>query len=63
MAAPTIDRAGLREEYERAETRRLVAAEAERAAFELWEQAYGAHEVASAEAADALHAYRAAPRD
>jgi hypothetical protein len=59
MAAPTVDCAGLRGEYERAEDRRATAAEAERAAFTAWEQAYGAYDVASTEAADAFRVWTA----
>jgi hypothetical protein len=42
---------------ERAERERLSAAEAERAAFEAWQESYGAYEVARDDATGAYHAY------
>ncbi len=59
MASPTLSLDLLREEYERAEQRRETAAEAEHTAYVAWQEAFGAHEVASQEA---THAYRAFAR-
>ena len=52
MSASTIspDLAHLKEMHERAEQLREEAAEAERAAFVHWQEAYGAYEVARDEA-------------
>jgi hypothetical protein len=49
----------LQKAYEQAEERRRTAADAERTAFQSWEQAYGAHEVARDESTEAFAAYRA----
>jgi ferric-dicitrate binding protein FerR (iron transport regulator) len=48
----------LRAAYELAELRRQEAAERERRAYEAWQDAYGAHEVARDEARAAHRAYR-----
>ena len=45
-----LDLAQLKERHERAEQAREQAAEAERAAFVHWQEAYGAYEVARDEA-------------
>jgi hypothetical protein len=52
MSAPSVslDVEQLREMHERAEQLRDEAAEAERAAFVRWQEAYGAYEVARDEA-------------
>jgi hypothetical protein len=49
----------LRAAYELTEQRRQEAAEAERRAYEAWQDAYGAHEVARDEAKAAHRAYLA----
>jgi hypothetical protein len=56
----TVSPAEPREEYERVERLRQLAAEQERAAFEAWQHAYGAHEVAAQESAEARRGYLAA---
>ena len=50
----------LREAYERADGRWHEAADAERRAYQAWQDAYGAHEVARDEATAAWRAYLAA---
>jgi hypothetical protein len=62
MTASTMspDLAQLKELYERAEQLREEAAEAERAAFLRWQEAYGAYEVARDEASAAWTAWIAA---
>ena len=52
--------AHLKELHERAERLREEAAEAERAAFVCWQEAYGAYEVARDEASAAWTAWTAA---
>jgi hypothetical protein len=56
MSAPTMD-LDLRERHERAEQRCAEAAEAERAAYLHWQEAYGGYEVARDEASAALRAW------
>jgi hypothetical protein len=53
MSSVSLDVEQLRELYERAEQLRDEAAEAERAAYLRWEEAYGAYEVARDEASAA----------
>ena len=53
VASVSLDVDQLREMHERAEQRRDEAAQAERAAFLRWEEAYGAYEVARDEASAA----------
>jgi hypothetical protein len=55
MSVPSVslDVDQLREMHERAEQRRDEAAQAERAAYLRWEEAYGAYELARDEASDA----------
>lgn len=62
MSASTLspDLAQLKEAHEHAEELREEAAEAERAAFLRWQEAYGAYEVASDEASAAWTAWLAA---
>ena len=62
MSAPTVnlDLEQLREIYERAEQLRDEAAEAERAAYLHWQEAYGAYEVARDEASAAWTVWVAA---
>ena len=59
MSALTInlDPAQLRERYERAERRREEAAEAERAAYLHWQEAYGGYEIARDEACSVWRAW------
>jgi len=59
MSVPlvSLDVEQLREMYERAEQLRDEAAEAERAAFVCWQEAYGAYEVARDEASAAWTAW------
>lgn len=60
MTAPrtaTVPGEELRAAYELAELCREEAAEAERRAYEAWQNAYGAHEVAQDEAMTAHRAY------
>jgi hypothetical protein len=59
MSASTMspDRAGLTERHERAERLREDAAEAERAAFVAWQEAYGAYEIARDEVSAAWTAW------
>jgi hypothetical protein len=59
MSTSTInpDLAQLKELYERAEQLREEAAEAERAAFVAWQEAYGAYEVTRDEASAAWTAW------
>lgn len=59
MTASTmnLDLAQLREMHERAERLREEAAEAERAAYLHWQEAYGAYEVARDEASAAWTAW------
>ena len=53
----TLDLAHLKERHERAERLCAEAAEAERAAYLHWQEAYGAYEVARDEASAALTAW------
>ncbi|MGH3817666.1 MAG: hypothetical protein ACRDRE_07860 [Pseudonocardiaceae bacterium] len=53
----SLDLARLKEMHERAEQRREQAAEAERAAFVHWQEAYGAYEVARDEASTSWTAW------
>ena len=53
MSSVSLDVEQLSELYERAEQLRDEAAEAERAAYLRWEEAYGAYEVARDEASGA----------
>ncbi|MGH3755070.1 MAG: hypothetical protein ACRDRP_20720 [Pseudonocardiaceae bacterium] len=59
MSASTmsLDPAQLRENHERAERLREETAEAERAAYLQWQEAYGAYEVARDEASAAWTAW------
>jgi hypothetical protein len=58
MSAPAIsDLRQLEVRFERAEQSREEAAEAERAAYLHWQEAYGAYEVARDEASAALTAW------
>jgi hypothetical protein len=58
MSAPTISNlTQLEATFERAEQAREEAAEAERAAYLYWQEAYGAYEVARDEASAALTAW------
>ena len=50
VSTMSLDLAHLKEMHERAEQAREQAAEAERAAFVQWQEAYGAYEVARDEA-------------
>lgn len=56
MSAPTMD-LDLREKHEQAEQLCAETAEAERAAYLHWQEAYGAYEVARDEASVALRAW------
>jgi hypothetical protein len=62
MTTSTIsaDLTQLKEAHERAEQLREEAAEAERVAFVVWQEAYGAYEVACDEASAAWTAWLAA---
>ena len=62
MSAPlvSLDLEQLREMHERAEQLRYEAAQAERAAYLRWEEAFGAYEVARDEASAAWAAWVAA---
>ena len=57
MSAPVISDLTLEATFERAEQSRVEAAEAERAAYLHWQEAYGAYEVARDEASAALRAW------
>jgi hypothetical protein len=58
MSAPAVsDPTQLEATFERAEQAREEAAEAERAAYLHWQEAYGAYEVARDEASAALTAW------
>ena len=56
-AATRIDLAQLEAGFDRAELARQESAEAERAAYERWQEAYGAYEVARDDASQAWNAW------
>jgi hypothetical protein len=56
-AATRLDLAGLEAVFDRAERARQEAAEAERAAYERWQEAFGAYEVARDDASAAWSAW------
>jgi hypothetical protein len=53
MSAPTVDAARLEDAFARAEGERQAAAEAERAAYQRWMDAFAEYHVARDEATDA----------
>jgi len=55
--ATRADLAELEAAFDRAERVRLEAAESERAAYQRWQDCYGAYELAGAEASKAWHAW------
>jgi hypothetical protein len=58
--ATRADLVELEAAFDRAERVRLEAAEAERAAYQRWQDCYGAYEVASGDASKAWHAWAGA---
>jgi hypothetical protein len=56
-AATRTDLAVLEAAFDRAELARLEAAEAERAAYQRWQDSYAAHELASGDASAAWRAW------